>query len=40
MMTFFDTNILIYALCHNVDNKEQQDISVKLFEYKTTLIFR
>jgi len=32
MMTFFDTNILIYALCHNVDNKEQQDISVKLFE--------
>jgi len=31
MMVFFDTNILIYAFCTNVDNTEQQDISVKLF---------
>jgi len=30
MMVFFDTNILIYAFCTNVDNTEQQDISVKL----------
>lgn len=32
MMTFFDTNVLIYALCNNIDDKEQQNISVKLFE--------
>lgn len=32
MMVFFDTNILIYAFCKNIDNKEQQDISVKLFD--------
>ena len=32
MMVFFDTNILIYALCQNIDDIEQQDISVKLFE--------
>ena len=31
MMVFFDTNILVYAFCMNVDNTEQQDISVKLF---------
>ena len=32
MMVFFDTNILIYAFCKNIDNKEQQNISVKLFD--------
>ena len=32
MMVFFDTNVLIYALCNNNDDVEQQDISVKLFE--------
>ncbi|MBL0721131.1 MAG: PIN domain-containing protein [Sulfurovum sp.] len=32
MMVFFDTNVLIYALCQNIDDTEQQDISVKLFE--------
>ena len=31
MMVFFDTNILIYAFCKNLDNKEQQDIALKLF---------
>ncbi|KIM13032.1 MAG: hypothetical protein KU38_02535 [Sulfurovum sp. FS08-3] len=31
-MVFFDTNVLIYAFCKNTDNKEQQDISVKLFD--------
>ena len=30
-MVFFDTNILIYAFCKNLDNKEQQDIALKLF---------
>ncbi len=32
MMVFFDTNVLIYALCQNLDDTEQQNISVKLFE--------
>ena len=32
MMVFFDTNVLIYALCQNIDDLEQQNISVKLFE--------
>ncbi len=32
MMVFFDTNVLIYALCQNTDNIEQQNISVRLFE--------
>ena len=32
MMVFFDTNILIYAFCKNLDNKEQQDISLRLFD--------
>lgn len=32
MMVFFDTNILIYAFCKNIDNKEQQNISVRLFD--------
>lgn len=32
MMVFFDTNVLIYALCQNLDDSEQQNISVKLFE--------
>jgi len=32
MMVFFDTNVLIYALCNNIDDTQQQDISVKLFE--------
>ena len=32
MMVFFDTNILIYAFCKNLDNKEQQDIALKLFD--------
>ncbi|MEA3383615.1 MAG: PIN domain-containing protein [Campylobacterota bacterium] len=32
MMVFFDTNVLIYALCNNIDDAEQQNISVKLFE--------
>jgi len=31
-MVFFDTNVLIYALCQNLDDTEQQNISVKLFE--------
>ena len=31
-MVFFDTNILIYALCQNIDNTKQQNVSVKLFE--------
>jgi predicted nucleic acid-binding protein len=31
-MVFFDTNVLIYALCQNLDDSEQQNISVKLFE--------
>jgi predicted nucleic acid-binding protein len=31
MMVFFDTNILIYAFCKNLNNKEQQDIALKLF---------
>jgi predicted nucleic acid-binding protein len=31
-MLFFDTNVLIYALCKNTDDKEQQTLSVKLFE--------
>ena len=32
MMVFFDTNVLIYAFCKNLDNKEQQNISLKLFD--------
>ncbi|MEA3498092.1 MAG: type II toxin-antitoxin system VapC family toxin [Campylobacterota bacterium] len=32
MMVFFDTNVLIYAFCKNLDNKEQQEIALKLFE--------
>jgi len=32
MMVFFDTNVLIYALCKNIDDIKQQNISVKLFE--------
>ena len=32
MMVFFDTNVLIYALCQNLDDSEQQNISVELFE--------
>ncbi len=32
MMVFFDTNVLIYALCQNLDDTEQQNISVELFE--------
>ena len=32
MMDFFDTNVLIYALCNSIDDVEQQDMSVKLFE--------
>lgn len=32
MMVFFDTNVLIYALCQNTDSIEQQNISVALFE--------
>jgi predicted nucleic acid-binding protein len=32
MMLFFDTNVLIYALCKNIDDKEQQTLSIKLFE--------
>ena len=32
MMVCFDTNILIYALCNNIDDTKQQNISVKLFE--------
>ena len=32
MMVFFDTNVLIYAFCKNLDNKEQQDIALKLFD--------
>jgi len=31
-MVFFDTNVLIYALCNNIDDVKQQAISVKLFE--------
>jgi len=31
-MVFFDTNVLIYALCQNIDDLEQQNISVELFE--------
>ena len=31
-MVFFDTNVLIYALCQNLDDTEQQNISVELFE--------
>jgi predicted nucleic acid-binding protein len=31
-MVFFDTNVLIYAFCKNIDNNEQQDISLKLFD--------
>jgi len=31
-MVFFDTNVLIYALCQNLDDSEQQNISVELFE--------
>jgi len=31
-MVFFDTNVLIYALCNNIDDSEQQNISVELFE--------
>ncbi len=32
MTTYFDTNVLIYALCSNVDNISQQEVSVKLLE--------
>lgn len=32
MMVFFDTNVLIYAFCKNIDNQKQQAISVKLFD--------
>ena len=32
MMIFFDTNVLIYALCQNLDNSKQENISVELFE--------
>ncbi len=32
MMVCFDTNVLIYALSQNIDDVEQQNISVKLFE--------
>ena len=32
MMVFFDTNVLIYAFCKNVDDEKQQNISVKLFD--------
>jgi len=41
MMVYFDTNVLIYAFTKNVDNKIQQDISIKLVEEaleKNTLI--
>ena len=31
-MVFFDTNVLIYALCQNLDDSQQQNISVELFE--------
>ncbi len=31
-MVFFDTNVLIYALCQNLDDTEQQNTSVELFE--------
>jgi len=31
-MIFFDTNVLIYALCQNLDNSKQENISVELFE--------
>ncbi len=32
MTTYFDTNVLIYALCSNVDNISQREVSVKLLE--------
>ena len=32
MMVFFDTNLLIYAFCKNVDDINQQNISINLFE--------
>lgn len=35
-MVFLDTNILIYALCQNIDNQEQQDISVQLLNKAIT----
>ncbi len=31
-MVCFDANVLIYALYNNIDDDEQQNISVKLFE--------
>ena len=30
-MVYFDTNVAIYALCHNVDNSEQKELSMQLF---------
>ncbi len=32
MTVFFDTNVLIYAFCKNLDNKQQQDISLQIFD--------
>jgi len=31
-MVYFDTNVLIYAFARNIDDKSQQDISIKLLK--------
>lgn len=30
-MIYFDTNVAVYALCQNVDNSNQKEISMQLF---------
>ena len=40
-MVYFDTNVYLYAFCKNIDDKNQQNISIKLLEdaiKKKTLI--
>ena len=31
-MVYFDTNVYIYAFCHNVDNQEQKELSQNLLK--------
>jgi len=31
-MEYFDTNIYIYAFCHNIDNQEQKELSQKMLK--------
>jgi len=31
-MEYFDTNIYIYAFCHNIDNQDQKELSQKMLK--------